>query len=260
MGAVAHLAVERAGKLLHSARDAMRFLNLTLPTPAENLALDEALLAHAEEPAGGEVLRVWESRSLFVVLGYFCKLADDVDEAACRAGGVPILRRTSGGGTVLQGPGCLNYALVLDMRQTPALHDIGKSNRIILDRVARALAPKCPGVAHHPPSDLALGGLKFSGNAQRRRRNWLLHHGTLLYGFPLDLISRHLREPSRQPDYRARRPHADFVTNLGVERAWLIERLRAVWRADEPAESWPQVMTQELATTKYSSDEWTRRR
>ena len=59
----------------------MDLLELTLPTPAENLALDEALLLEAESGAG-EVLRLWEWPAPAVVLGSGCKLAEDVDVAA----------------------------------------------------------------------------------------------------------------------------------------------------------------------------------
>ena len=238
----------------------MHFLDLTLPTPEENLALDEALLAAAEETGDGETLRIWESATPFVVLGYFCQLANDVDEAACRAGGVPILRRVSGGGTVLQGPGCLNFAVVLDMRTEPMLRDIGRSNSIILDRIADALAPRFSGIEFHPPNDIAIAGRKFSGNAQRRRRDWMLHHGTLLYDFPLANVARCLREPQRQPDYRASRPHRDFLMNLATDRAWLAARLRETWQADKDANDWPRALTTELAATRYSNPEWIRRR
>src|SRR5947208_11415629 len=97
----------------------MRLLDLTLPSAAANLALDEALLLEAEAGRGGEVLRLWEWPAPAVVLGSACVLRDDVDEDACAAGGVPILRRSSGGGTVLLGSGCLCFSLVLAMERTP---------------------------------------------------------------------------------------------------------------------------------------------
>src|SRR5438067_790620 len=74
----------------------MDFLDLTLPTLAENLALDEALLLEAEDGRGGEVLRVWEWPTPAVVLGAAGVVADDVDAAACAADGVP--RRGAAGG------------------------------------------------------------------------------------------------------------------------------------------------------------------
>src|SRR5579872_7437387 len=98
----------------------MRYLGLTLPTPEENLAFDEALLL-AAEAGGGEVLRVWEWPRPAVVLGSGGRLAEEVDRAACRADGVPVLRRSSGGGTVLLGGGCLLFTLVLDTERTREL-------------------------------------------------------------------------------------------------------------------------------------------
>ena len=48
----------------------MFLCDLTLPTPEENLACDEALLDLCEAGGAGELLRFWEPPSYFVVLGY----------------------------------------------------------------------------------------------------------------------------------------------------------------------------------------------
>src|SRR4051812_9848251 len=146
----------------------MRCLDLTLPTAVENLALDEALLLEAEAERGGEILRLWEWPHPAVVLGSGCVLHDDVDEEACVADGVPILRRSSGGGTVLLGSGCLLYSLVLCFESDPAYRDINASYRSILGRMARALAPVAPMVLTGT-SDLAVESRKVSGNAQQRK-------------------------------------------------------------------------------------------
>src|SRR6266480_945364 len=110
----------------------MTLLDLTLPTPAENLACDEALLDAAESCSGGEVLRFWESPEYFVVVGYANKVATEVNVATCEARGIPILRRCSGGGTVVQGPGCLSYALVLSIADNAELRNITAANRFIM--------------------------------------------------------------------------------------------------------------------------------
>jgi lipoate-protein ligase A len=78
----------------------MKLLDLTLLSTAENLACDEALLDAAEAGTGDEVLRFWEPREHFVVVGYANKVATEVNVAACETRGIPILRRCSGGGTV----------------------------------------------------------------------------------------------------------------------------------------------------------------
>jgi lipoate-protein ligase A len=178
----------------------MQFLDLTLATVVENLALDESLLLEAESGHGGEVLRLWEWSQPAVILGSGCRLTEDVDKAACLAGGVPILRRASGGGTVLLGRGCLCYSLVLSYDRSPALGSIRSSYLYILECMRDALAGIAQDITCAGTSDLAVGGRKLSGNAQQRKRSFLLHHGTLLYDFDADQVGRYLRLPVRQPD------------------------------------------------------------
>lgn len=238
----------------------VRFLDLTLPSAAENLALDEALLLAAEAGHGGEVLRLWEWPRPAVVIGSGCRLAEDVDEAACAADGVPILRRASGGGTVLLGTGCLLYSLVLPYERDPALAEVRPSYRYILSRIGQALAEGTGAIEQAGISDLALEGRKLSGTAQQRKRSHLLHHGTLLYAFDLTLLPRYLRLPTRQPDYRTGRDHLAFVRNLPLPRAELQRRLRRLWGAVEEADDWPTAEVGRLVADKYGSAEWTRRR
>jgi lipoate-protein ligase A len=235
-----------------------RFLDLTLPDPAANLALDEALLLEAEAGGGGEVLRLWEWPAPVVVLGSGCRLAEEVDEDACRTDAVPVLRRSSGGGTVLLGSGCLLYTLVLRCEGVPELAQIRSSYCHILRRICRALG--VAGAAPSGTSDIALAGRKFSGNSQQRKREHLLHHGSLLYAFDLAAVGRYLRPPPRQPDYRGGRSHEAFLCNLELPAAELRQRLRQEWKADEPLTDWPRARVQELATQKYGSPEWVRRR
>ncbi len=238
----------------------MDFLNLTLPTAPNNLALDEALLLAAEAEEGGEVLRFWEWPAPAVVLGSACRLAHDVDEVACRADGVPLLRRSSGGGTVLLGRGCLCYSLVLSYARAPALAEIPTSYVYILERVLAALDGLLPELSRQGTSDLASAGRKFSGNAQQRKRAHVLHHGTLLYAFDLAQVGRYLRAPERQPKYRAQREHDDFLVNLPVGAEELKRRLRVEWGAAEEASVWPEERVCRLVAEKYQKPDWTRRR
>src|SRR5262245_12038392 len=117
----------------------MKVLDLTLPTPAENLACDEALLDESEEHHHGEFLRFWEPTEYFVVVGSSNKIAQEVEVEACRSDNIPILRRHSGGGAVLQGPGCLNYCLILKM--VGVFSTVSGTNATILERHKRALEP-----------------------------------------------------------------------------------------------------------------------
>jgi lipoate-protein ligase A len=237
----------------------MQFLDLTLPSPAENLALDEALLLAADSGDGGEVLRVWEWPRPAVVLGSAARLAQDVDEAACEADGVPILRRSSGGGTVLLGSGCLLYSLILHYERDAALAEIRPSYRFILGRIGQVLAEGSGRVEQAGISDLTLDGRKFSGSAQQRKRSFLLHHASVLFAFDLRLVPRYLREPPRQPEYRAGRDHLAFLRNLPLDRAELKRRLAEAWGAQEPLAAWPAEAVRRLVAEKYDNIEWVSR-
>jgi lipoate-protein ligase A len=234
-------------------------LDLTLPTPAENLACDEALLEErvGRGPGGEGVLRFWESAVPFVVLGFGNRVAEEVELEACRAAGVPVLRRCSGGGTVLQGPGCLSYSLVLPIDEAGPLSTITGANRFIMDRQARALSGALgEPVTVEGHTDLALGGRKISGNAQRRRRDWLLFHGTFLLGMDSALIAACLRPPPRQPEYRAGRSHEAFVTRLPLSTAVVKEALRRAWGATTASVACPADLMGALVTERYGRAEW----
>lgn len=238
----------------------MQYLDLTLPTLEENLALDEALLLEAEAGRGGEVVRLWEWPSFAVVLGAGCRLAEEVHQEACQADNVPIRRRSSGGGTVLLGRGCLLYSFIFSYGRAAELREIRPSYRFILERLRDTLLPLESGIDLAGTSDLCVLGRKFSGNSQQRKRSHLLHHGTLLYHFSVEAIGRYLREPSRQPKYRLGRSHRDFVGNLPVATAVAKDRLRSAWDAEQQLASWQESEVERLVLERYSRDEWTRRR
>lgn len=244
----------------------MQYLPLTLETPARNLALDEALLDAAETgETNGRVLRVWEPTQHFVVLGRSSIAKKEVNLAACSQERVSVLRRSSGGGTIVAGPGCLMYAVVLSTESAPHLRMVDSAHRFVLERMAEVfsgvpnLSMSREGISdlvlHSTESARATGHAKCSGNALRCKRNHLLYHGTLLYDFQLDRIARLLGIPQRQPDYRANRGHSDFVTNLPLQRDTLIDVLRDCWDAHTPLKQWPEQRVAQLVRDRYDGNE-----
>lgn len=235
----------------------MKYIDLTLPSPDENLACDEALLDLCEEGWESEILRFWEPRGYFVVVGYANKTAAEVNLAFCRENGIPVLRRCSGGGTVLQGPGCLNYSLILEITESGPLRSIAEANAFILNRQRTALEPLLDApveILGH--ADLAIGSHKFSGNAQRRKRKFLLFHGAFLLQFDIPLIEKALRMPSKQPDYRRNRSHAEFLTNLNLPSSVLKSALQKAWSAKTPLPNILGEKISELTRQKYATEEW----
>jgi lipoate-protein ligase A len=169
----------------------------------------ECRLHDLAEAGAGEFLWIWELTEPAIVMGHAADCILDVHQEACQEAGVPILRRTSGGRSVLLNKGCLNYSLILRHRE----HSLLEWFRVILGAVLDAA-----GVdgARCESTDLVLSNRKFSGCAQRRRRHTLLHHGTILYDFDIAAAGRFLAIPPRQPAYRNGRSHTEFLTNVDL--------------------------------------------
>ena len=237
----------------------MRLLQMTLDSPAANLALDEALLERAESAEGQECLRLWEPDSAFVVLGRSSPYLREVNLDFCSANEIPILRRSSGGATIVTGPGCLMYAVVLDLRLRPELAMVDRAHDFVLNRLASGLARLGVQSQISGTSDLTWEGRKFSGNSLRCRRNAIVYHGTLLHGMSIDLIERCLNRPMRQPNYRQDRSHREFLRGLQVERDALEKALAAEWLANEPDLSPPLELCDVLVQKKYSQTAWTQK-
>jgi lipoate---protein ligase len=238
----------------------MKYLELTFDDPARNLACDEALLQWCEQEKAEGVLRVWEPQNYFIVLGYSNKLATEVNPSICAERGISILRRFSGGGAVLQGPGCLNYALVVENERSGTFGDVAQTYTQVLKRHRSVVE----GLISEPVqiegiSDLAIGGRKFSGNAQHRKHGYTLVHGSFLLNFDLALMENCLRMPSRVPAYRQGRSHQSFLRNLLLDSATIRVSLKREWQADGELLEIPSQNIEELVKRRYSCAGWNRK-
>ncbi|MCE9553532.1 MAG: lipoate--protein ligase family protein [Planctomycetes bacterium] len=235
----------------------MHLLNLTLPTASENVALDEALLLDSEagDPMS-ERLRLWEPMRPMAVLGRSSVAQREVDLEACRRDEVPVVRRVSGGCTILAATGCLMYAVVLSYARRPELRAIHSAHRHVLDALATVLGRCAPGLKRAGTSDLVLDDRKVSGNSLRCQRTHLLYHGTLLYDMPLEWVARYVRIPPREPDYRAKRGHQEFLTKIPATREEVTAAVVDAFDAREPLTQWPQELVRQLVEQRYGVEAW----
>ncbi len=262
----------------HERRILMKIFKNVAKTPEENLALDEVLLSMSEQEKIGSTLRFWESSEYFVVLGRACKFEKEVNLPAFKKDNIKVLRRISGGGTVLQGPGCLNYSLILPYGEDQAYRKVSDSYVAVSEKVLSAIGRSLvlglrssntetptPKPQHLKPkcslkglSDLVSDGRKFSGNAQARKKNYFLHHGTILHNFDLTKIPVYLKHPPKEPDYRKGRPHKDFIKNINIDIEALKKFIATEFNAKTELETSSNLIQEinNLATNKYSSTTW----
>jgi len=192
---------------------------------------DEVLLSQCTMIDSVPLLRMWTVDQLAVVLGKSNNVETETNREQCVLDEIPIIRRCSGGGTVLIGPGCLCYSLILPLTFNDTLMTINGANQWIMTQMSEGLSDYFDlKISVQGYTDLCLAGRKFSGNSQRRLKHALLFHGTLLYNFDLSLVSRYLAYPSRTPAYRQNRTHDQFLTQLPTNDVnHLVKALISIW-------------------------------
>jgi len=198
------------------------------------------------------ILRFWEPTSCFIVLGYANRVAQEVISHK-----LPVFRRCSGGGSVLQAPGCLNYSLILAIGGNADFESVTRTNCFIMKTNAEALS----GLVSEPVkvdgyTDLTWKGKKVSGNSQRRKHNWILFHGSFLLDANFQLMEEVLAHPLKQPPYRKNRAHSDFLTRLPCTADDIKTALARTWHADTAFHAIPTIQVKELARQKYANGAW----
>jgi lipoate---protein ligase len=238
----------------------MQYIELTLPDPASNLACDEALVELFEaQRAPDGLLRIWEPKNHFIVLGHSNRIDSEVDLAACESERLSIFRRLSGGGTVMQGAGCLNYSLILRNGVDIPL-GIAESFQVVLEHHKQCIQEMIGDrVDIAGVSDLVINDRKFSGNAQYRKRRFTLVHGTFLLNLDPAIVARCLRLPSKQPAYRQNRSHDSFMRNLHLDPNDVRKALKAAWSASDQFTEVPNAMIDDLKKSRYGRPDWTRK-
>ncbi len=252
----------------------MRLLLYSAPTPAEDLALEEALHLAVEEGASPNTWRLWQAAQAAVILGTGQEAAKEVNLDAARAEQVSVLRRHSGGGAVLIGPGIINFSAFFVISQLPGAETIRGAMSAVLKPIVALLAARGIEAREAGLSDLAVCGVdgtlrKIAGNAQARKKASVAVHGALLADPDWPRIARLLRFPSSTPEYRAGREHRAFLTSLKetgapADLASFTEGLlpalpSGILREDGPRAA-EQARACELLREKYANVDWNFRR
>jgi lipoate-protein ligase A len=169
-------------------------------------------------PAGGDRPVAWTvfaPRTTAVVLGKSNDPEGEVRLDHVRADGVALLRRPSGGHTVLLTPRTAVAAIAEGGRPLldPARH-FGRFCAILI-RALERLGVR--DLALKGTSDLAVGDRKIVGSSIYLSSRYAFFHAVVNLSEDPGLIARYLRMPPREPDYRRGRSHAEFVTSLAAE-------------------------------------------
>lgn len=151
-----------------------------------------------------------------VVLGRGNKAHLEVEESVCEKEGVSILKRYGGGGTVVLHKGCLVVSTGAWVN-SPFKNDLffEKLNNAVARNI-RGYSDLIPEIKQRGISDLAIGERKIAGTSMFRSKSYLLYQASILVDMDIDMISRYLKHPTKEPEYRKGKSHKDFLTDLAA--------------------------------------------
>jgi lipoyltransferase and lipoate-protein ligase len=135
-----------------------------------NLALEEYLMTGFDD----EFFMLWTSEPS-ILIGKHQNTYTEINIPYVALHKIPVVRRMSGGGTVFCDPGNINFTFIEN--NLTSFADFKKFTAPIIAYIQTLGAP----AEFSGRNDLVINDQKFSGNAQYRIKNRILHHGTLLF-------------------------------------------------------------------------------
>ncbi|MFX0074863.1 MAG: biotin/lipoate A/B protein ligase family protein [Candidatus Hermodarchaeota archaeon] len=250
-----------------------RFLPLETRNGYWNMALDEAILEAVIEHEVPSTLRLFKWNPSTVSIGRNQSLSDEVNIEFAKENGFNIVRRITGGGAVFHDNlREITYSIVCptkfleELNAKNVLEQFEKIEAGIILALQQYGLKTEQGVIHCPA--IFLDGKKFSGNAQVRKKGYLLQHGTILLELDPELMYSVLKAPYNVSKSKMVKSvytkcigikdklkyynENEFVNSLisGFESSLGIKLKDGAFTENEIK------LAENLILSKYSSDEW----
>lgn len=170
---------------------------------SQNMALDYAVLKAVSQEVSLPTLRIYQWEVPTITLGYFQTLEEEVYADVCRQDRVPVIRRITGGGTVLHDME-ITYSVVVPEKAGPVKGTVLDSYKAICDPVIKAINNCGVNAEFKPANDILISGMKVSGSAQTRKQGVVLQHGTILLDLNMDRMRKYLKTGKRKDSVQPR--------------------------------------------------------
>ncbi len=190
-------------------------MDLEYLNPRFNLAVDEAIVRYASVQAGSNTLRLWRNMNT-VVVGRFQCARLEVDLETCAHLGIEVVRRFTGGGTVYQDPGNINYSLSVRKDSVNDVFCQSEFNALLLRGVVGALSSLGISARSDSGRGVWVGGRKVCGIAGFTGRSLYFGHGTLLVNSRLQFIRKVLTQTDTKHSGGPVRSTPSKVINLNA--------------------------------------------
>lgn len=170
-----------------------------------NMAAEEYMMKHFDD----DIFMLWRAKRS-VLIGKNQNALAEINYDYVKENDIDVVRRLSGGGTVFCDLGNTNFAFIVTDKDS--FSDFRKFTKPILE-VLQNLGVKAEFSGRN---DLTIEGKKFSGNAQYKYKDRLLHHGTLLFSSDLGDLVKAINPPKIKYESKGIASVKSRVTNISA--------------------------------------------
>nr|WP_304220622.1 biotin/lipoate A/B protein ligase family protein [Fredinandcohnia onubensis] len=272
-------------------KEVWRFIDSGNCSPEFNMALDEALLDWNSEGKIPPTIRFYGWNPPTLSIGYFQKVAREIDLEAVKKYGLGFVRRPTGGRGVLHDQE-LTYSVIVSEEHPEMPHTVTEAYRVISEGILQGFrklgldayfaVPKTAeereglknprsAVCFDAPSwyELVVEGRKVAGSAQTRQKGVILQHGSILLDIDEDKLFDLFKYPSERVRERMQRNFKNKAVAINAlrENPVTIDEAKLAFKEGfeeglnivlEPYQLTDEELdyVHEIEEKRYKSDEW----
>jgi lipoyltransferase/lipoate-protein ligase len=253
-------------------KEQWRLLQTGFHTAFSNMAIDRAILVANSQEKVPPTVRFYGWAPPAISLGYFQSVTEEIDIDACKKRGVDYVRRITGGGAVFHDDE-LTYSIVIPEAHPAIPKNILHSYQRICHALLIGLQELGIKGTYAPINDILVSGKKISGNAQTRKENTVLQHGTILLNVDVETMFSLLKVPDEKikdkliKDVKQRVTSIEHITGKKISFDDVAEALKTGFEKEFNVELIPGTLTHEEKTLSakfekecFSTIQWNHRR
>ncbi|MHB1585739.1 MAG: lipoate--protein ligase family protein [Acidiferrobacteraceae bacterium] len=197
-----------------------RSVDLGIVSPETYVATDRALLECRSDGTSPDTLTFLEFDRPGVLVGFHQSVGQEIHVEHCRALGIPVQRRVTGGGALYVDDGVFGWELYLS-RAALGRAEFGEIAHMLCTLAAEGLSELGVPARFRARNDIEVDGRKICGTGGMYDGDAVLYHGSVLLDFDVGRMLDVLRIPVEKWRDKALSAARDRVTSL---RALLGER------------------------------------
>lgn len=182
----------------------MLLINNKSLDPYFNHALEEYFLKSSNQ----EYFVLWRSNPC-ILIGKNQNAYNEINIEYVSANDLPVVRRLSGGGAIFNDLGNILFGFISN-----EVHDVFGDFKRFTAPIINVLHQLGINAELTGRNDLTIEGKKFSGNAQARHNNRIIHHGSILYSSNMSQLSAALKVNPLKFKDKAVKSTISRVTNI----------------------------------------------